>query len=102
MHVAVPLLSGFWRVQIFALTTTRQTKALRLIHKGLSMKPHDNQNTPISNVSEVSAQLRVSYHTVLSLIKSGKLKATKVGREWRISQQAVNDLLRVEEKGETV
>lgn len=54
------------------------------------------------NVSEVSAQLRVSYHTVLSLIKSGKLKATKVGREWRISQQAVNDLLRVEEKGETV
>lgn len=54
------------------------------------------------NVSEVSAQLRISYKTTLELIKSGKLKATKVGREWRISQQAVNDLLRVEEKGETV
>lgn len=54
------------------------------------------QPLPAFNVSEVSAQLRISYKTTLELIKSGKLKAVKVGREWRITQQAIDDLLRGE------
>lgn len=41
------------------------------------------------NVEEVADLLRVSKQTVYNLIKAGKLPATKIGREWRFSRDAV-------------
>jgi len=37
----------------------------------------------ILTISEVAKYLRVNYHTVYRLIKSGRLPAFKVGRAWR-------------------
>lgn len=43
----------------------------------------------VLNVEEVADLLRVSKQTAYNLIKSGKLPATKVGREWRFYREAV-------------
>lgn len=43
----------------------------------------------IMNVEEVADLLRVSSQTVYNLVKQGKLPATKIGREWRFSRDAV-------------
>ena len=37
-------------------------------------------------IKEISVQLKISDRTIGRLIYSGKLAATKVGRQWRISQ----------------
>lgn len=41
------------------------------------------------NVEEVADLLRISKQTVYNLIKAGKLPATKIGREWRFSRDAI-------------
>lgn len=47
----------------------------------------------IMNVSEVAELLRVSNQTVYNLVKSGRLPATKVGREWRFSREKILQVL---------
>lgn len=47
----------------------------------------------IMNVEEVADLLRVSNQTVYNLVKSGKLPATKIGREWRFSRARILELL---------
>lgn len=37
--------------------------------------------------------LRVSLHTLYTLIYTGQLKATKVGRQWRLSDRDISDFL---------
>ena len=37
--------------------------------------------------------LKISLHTLYELIYQGQLKATKVGRQWRISDRAIADFL---------
>lgn len=51
----------------------------------------------VMNIEEVADLLRVSNQTVYNLVKSGKLPATKVGREWRFSRTKILELL----EGET-
>lgn len=51
----------------------------------------------VMNVEEVADLLRVSNQTVYNLVKSGKLPATKIGREWRFSRTRILELL----EGET-
>lgn len=41
-------------------------------------------------VEQVAELLQVHWQTVLNYIKSGKLKAVKLGRGYRISQEALN------------
>lgn len=47
-------------------------------------------NTPqledLLTVNEVAESLRVSRHTIFSLIKEGKLPALRVGRQFRITK----------------
>jgi excisionase family DNA binding protein len=38
---------------------------------------------------EVAVKLRVSYRTILNLIKSGKLEAFRIGAHIRISESAI-------------
>ena len=47
----------------------------------------------LRSVSEVAEYLGKSAPTVYRLIRSSKLRASKVGGEWRISDQALRDLL---------
>ncbi len=44
-------------------------------------------------VQEVSNILKVSKKTIYRMIKSGKLKAVKVG-QWRIKQEDLDELLK--------
>lgn len=45
-------------------------------------------------VAEVAALMRVSKMTVYRLVHSGTLPAVRVGRSYRVSEQAVHDYLR--------
>ena len=44
-------------------------------------------------VAEVAAVMRVSKMTVYRLVHSGELPAVRVGRSFRVPQQAVHDYL---------
>ncbi|MEW6448744.1 MAG: helix-turn-helix domain-containing protein [Bacillota bacterium] len=54
----------------------------------------------VMNVEEVADLLRVSNQTVYNLVKSGKLPATKIGREWRFSRTRILELLEGERAAE--
>ena len=45
-------------------------------------------------VAEVAAMMRVSKMTVYRLVHNGELPAVRVGRSFRVPEQAVNDYLR--------
>ncbi len=45
-------------------------------------------------VAEVAAVMRVSKMTVYRLVHSGELEAVRVGRSFRVPEDAVNDYLR--------
>jgi excisionase family DNA binding protein len=45
-------------------------------------------------VAEVAALMRVSKMTVYRLVHGGTLPAVRVGRSFRVPEQAVNDYLR--------
>jgi len=45
-------------------------------------------------VAEVASVMRVSKMTVYRLVHSGELPAVRVGRSFRVPEQAVNDYLR--------
>ena len=56
-------------------------------------------NKPLSEVrfltvAEVAAVMRVSKMTVYRLVHSGELSAVRVGRSFRVLDQAVQDYLR--------
>jgi excisionase family DNA binding protein len=56
-------------------------------------------NRPLSEVrfltvAEVASVMRVSKMTVYRLIHSGELPANRVGRSFRVPEQAVHDYLR--------
>jgi excisionase family DNA binding protein len=45
-------------------------------------------------VAEVASMMRVSKMTVYRLVHSGELPAVRVGRSFRVPEQAVDDYLR--------
>ena len=57
------------------------------------------ETTPLSDVrfltvAEVASIMRVSKMTVYRLVHSGELEAIRVGRSFRVPEQAVNHYLR--------
>ncbi|HRR98121.1 MAG TPA: helix-turn-helix domain-containing protein [Candidatus Syntrophosphaera sp.] len=44
-------------------------------------------------LTEVADILRVTRRTLYNYIKSGKLKAVKMGREWRITYENLKDFI---------
>ena len=50
-------------------------------------------NVKFYTIEEVAAILRVNPATVRQLIASGELNATKVGRQYRISEQQLQDYI---------
>lgn len=47
----------------------------------------------VYTLHEVESILKVSQRTVYNYIKGGQIKAVKVGREWRITEEALRDFL---------
>lgn len=58
----------------------------------LAASPNDIPERPLS-VFEVSSWLGYDPATVRRLIRTGKLKATKVGGQWRITRGALLQLI---------
>ena len=47
----------------------------------------------VYSIREVSAILKVGKRTIYTYIKEGKIKAVKVGKEWRVSEENLRDFL---------
>ncbi len=59
---------------------------------GTSDRPLSEVN--FLTVAEVAAVMRVSKMTVYRLVHGGELPAVRVGRSFRVAEQAVHDYLR--------
>ena len=46
-------------------------------------------------LTEIADILKVSQKTVYRYVRDGKIPATKVGRQWRITEQALKEYLKV-------
>ena len=51
-------------------------------------------NTKMYNIDQVAEMLRLCRITVFRYIKSGKIKAIKIGKEWRIKQDEIDRIMR--------
>ncbi|MDO9535241.1 MAG: helix-turn-helix domain-containing protein [Bacillota bacterium] len=60
-----------------------------------------DERPDLINVDDVADLLSISNQTVYNMIKDGRLKATKVGREWRFSRQHIEDLIKPGEEAAT-
>lgn len=54
---------------------------------------HHEGYPELMNLEEVSSFLRVTPQTVYNMLRDGRLRAAKVGREWRFPRRAVLELL---------
>ena len=51
------------------------------------------KNNSFLTVEQVSGLMQIHWQTVLNYIKSGKLEAVKLGKGYRISQEAINKFI---------
>ncbi|MGN6576174.1 MAG: helix-turn-helix domain-containing protein [Nocardioides sp.] len=59
-----------------------------------SQTPGDISEVKFLTVAEVATVMRVSKMTVYRLVHSGELPAVRVGRSFRVQEDAVNQYLR--------
>lgn len=50
-------------------------------------------NDPVLTVDDAAKVLQLHPFTVLKLIRGGKLKASKIGRVYRVRESAINNFL---------
>jgi len=68
--------------------------AVRMM-EALAERARDEEEIPdVMNVAEVAKYLRVSGQTVYNMLRSGRLRAAKVGREWRFTRASVENIVR--------
>lgn len=53
---------------------------------------------PFFNLEEVRKMLDVSERTILRYLKEGELTGVKVGREWRFTQQDIDNFIELRRK----
>jgi len=70
--------------KLFSFEETKMIQSLiQAFNQTASPKPD------ILNLDETATLLRVSNQTIYNMIKDGRLKAYKVGREWRIQKKDI-------------
>ena len=47
----------------------------------------------VYTLDEVAEVMKITRRTLYTYVKEGKLKAVKIGREWRVSETALQDFL---------
>lgn len=72
--------------------SSQVTDIIQNLSESLSNLEKDQQ-PEVLNVEEVADLLKVSEQTVYNMIKDGRLKAVKVGREWRFMKQDIMSIL---------
>ncbi len=60
----------------------------------MSKSPEGLREVRFLTVAEVAAVMRVSKMTVYRMVHSGELPAVRVGRSFRVPEQAVQDYLK--------
>lgn len=51
------------------------------------------QEIVMYTLKEVEGMLKVTRRTLYNYLKAGEIEATKVGREWRVSREALQQFL---------
>ncbi|WP_279145819.1 MULTISPECIES: helix-turn-helix domain-containing protein [Clostridium] len=69
---------------------------LQKLSKSLA-NAEEEQKPDILNLTEVADLLRVSNQTIYNMIRDGRLKAHKFGREWRFLRNDIESLMSKEE-----
>ncbi len=69
--------------------------------EGFSLTSAEQQPDAL-NVEEVADLLRVSSQTVYNMIKDGRLRATKIGREWRFMRKNIESALYPDDRYQVV
>ncbi len=72
-------------------------RMIQNITAGFSERPRSERPNMI-NVNDVADLLSVSNQTVYNMIRDGRLKATKIGREWRFSRHEIEGMLTARER----
>lgn len=76
--------------------SVEDAEVLEKIAKALSesdSQPVTGDGTALLNLSETAKILRVSNQSIYNMIKDGRIKAAKVGREWRFRLAEIKSLL---------
>ena len=74
--------------------TTRPAWRLQLAQRGQQQESGPLGDVKFMTVAEIAPILRVSKMTVYRLLKSGELESARVGRCFRVPEQAVSEYLR--------
>lgn len=71
------------------------TEEVKMIQEiGMSFSElEENKRPDVLNLAETAQLLRVSNQSVYNMIKDGRLKAFKVGREWRFNAAEIKGVL---------
>jgi len=57
-----------------------------------------DEKSPVFTVEEAARYLKVHEQTIYSLLRSGRLKGVKVGQQWRIHKEDLDEYLRRNDK----
>lgn len=72
-----------------------EVKMMEDLSRGFAERPEEERPDYL-NVEETADLLRVSTQTIYNMIRSGRLKGTKFGREWRFLRKNIESLLQPE------
>lgn len=72
-------------------------RMIQNITAGFSERP-PSERPDMINVNDVADLLSVSNQTVYNMIRDGRLKATKIGREWRFLRHEIEGMLIARER----
>ena len=85
LHVCLGILSMCVRMHI------KNNEETMIIMQGQT--PDQTLKKPLYSIKEVCELLGISSDTVRRWIKSGQLKAVKVGIQWRVKRESIQDIL---------
>lgn len=74
---------------------TEEVKMMEDISRGFAERP-EYERPDYLNVEETADLLRVSTQTIYNMIRTGRLKGTKFGREWRFLRKNIESLIQPE------
>jgi len=66
---------------------------VEIMHSLISCVQNEIKDNDLMNLDEVAELFRVSGQTIYNMLRDGRLKAQKVGREWRFNRVEIETLL---------
>lgn len=66
---------------------------VEIMHSLIACSQNEINDNDQMNLDEVADLFRVSGQTIYNMLKDGRLKAKKVGREWRFNRREIEALL---------